>query len=87
MTTPNQRLERPEMNVEKTIEVAGHSETLVRRLVTAGVHSEEIHKTIKRNTDHLGLILKKQPIIDSNSPSLDEFREAITLGEAFISAE
>ena len=87
MTTPNQRLERPEMNVEKTIEVAGHSETLVRRLVTAGVHSEEIHETIKRNTDHLGLILKKQPIIDSNSPNLDGFREAITLGEAFISAE
>lgn len=87
MTTPNQRLERPEMNVEKTIEVAGHSETLVRRLVTAGVHSEEIHKTIKRNTDHLGIILKKQPIIDSNSPSLDGLREAIALGEAFISAE
>jgi hypothetical protein len=79
--------EHSEMDVEKTIESAGHSEDLVLRLVAEGVHSEEIHNTIKRNTDHLGIILGKQPVIDSNSPRLDGFRDAITLGETFISAE
>ena len=78
---------RPEMDVNKTIEAAGHSEDLVRRLVTEGNHSEEIHNTIKRNTDHLGIILGKQSVIDSNSPRLDGFEEAISLGEAFIAAE
>ena len=83
MTKPN-REGRPEMDVEKTIEAAGHSEDLVRRLVAEGTHSEEIHNTIKRNTDHLGIILGRQPVIDSNSPRLDGFRDAIALGEAFI---
>jgi len=77
---------RPEMNVEKTIEAAGHSEDLVRRLVAEDNHSEEIHNTIKRNTDHLGIILGRQQVIDSNSPRLDGFREAIALGEAFVAA-
>jgi hypothetical protein len=85
MPTPIENL--PEMDVEKTIEAAGHSEELVRRLITEGVHSEQIHDTIKRNTDHLSIILGKQPVIDSNSPRLDGFREAVTLGEAFISTE
>jgi hypothetical protein len=31
---PTPRENRPEMNVEKTIESAGHSEDLVRRLIT-----------------------------------------------------
>jgi hypothetical protein len=35
----------------------------------------------------LGIIVGKQPVIDSNSPRLDGFRDAITLGETFISAE
>jgi hypothetical protein len=78
---------RPEMDVEKTIEAAGHSEDLVRRLVVEGVHSEQIHDTIKRNTDHLGIILERQPVIDYNSPRLDGFRDAIALGEAFIAVE
>jgi hypothetical protein len=84
---PTLRENSPEMDVQKTIEAAGHSEDLVRRLITEGVHSEQIHDTIKRNTDHLSIILGKQPVIDSNSPRLDGFREAVTLGEAFITTE
>ena len=84
MQRQNNRLE---INVEKTIETAGHSEDLIRRLVAEGVHSEEIHNTIKRNTDHLGIILGKQLVIDSNSPRLDGFGDAIALGEAFIAEE
>lgn len=77
-------LDRPQMDVEATIRAAGDSEDLVRRLVEEGVHSEEIHNTIKRNTDHLSLILSKEEVQASNSPRLAGFQEAVTLGEAFI---
>ncbi len=74
------------VDVEGTIRAAGDSEELVRNLVNAGEHSEEIHKTIGRNTEHLSIILGRQEIIDSQSPRLDGFREAITLGVDFIAA-
>lgn len=74
----------PEIDVEGTIRAAGDSEDLVRALVTAGEHSEEIHNTIKRNTDHLSLILSKDEIKASKSPRLAGFQQAVTLGVAFI---
>lgn len=77
---------KPEFNLERTLESTGHSEDLVRRLVTEGNHSEEIHNAIKRNTDHINIILGKQEVIDSASPRLDGFREAVQLGEAFIAS-
>ena len=74
----------PEIDVEGTIRAAGDSEDLVRRLVVEGEHSEEIHTTIKRNTDHLSLILSKAEIQSSGSPRLVGFQEAVDLGVAFI---
>lgn len=74
----------PEIDVEGTISAAGDSEDLVRALVTAGEHSEEIHNTIKRNTDHLSLILSKDEVKASKSPRLAGFQEAVDLGVAFI---
>lgn len=74
----------PEIDVEGTIRAAGDSEDLVRRLVTEGEHSEEIHGTIKRNTDHLSSILSKEEIQASGSPRLAGFQEAVDLGVAFI---
>ena len=76
----------PQVDVEGTIRAAGDSEDLIRNLVSVGEHSEEIHNTIQRNTEHLSIILGKQEIIDSQSPRLDGFREAITLGADFITA-
>ena len=73
-----------EFNLEKCLESTGHSEDLVRRLVDEGVHSEEIHKTITRNTEHIKIILGKQEVIDSASPRLVAFQEAVDLGEAFL---
>lgn len=78
---------RPEFDLERTLESTGHSEDLIRRLVSEGVHSEEIHDTITRNTEHIKIILGKQEVIDSESPRLVEFQEAVELGEAFVSAE
>ncbi len=74
----------PEIDVEGTIRAAGDSEDLVRRLVAEGEHSEDIHATIKRNTDHLSLILSKEEIQASGSPRLAGFQEAVDLGVAFI---
>jgi predicted transcriptional regulator len=75
---------RPEFNLERTLESTGHSEDLIRRLIAEGVHSEEIHKTITRNTEHIKIILGKQEVIDSASPRLAGFQEAVNIGEAFV---
>lgn len=81
---PELNINLPPMDVEGTIRAAGDSEDLVRRLVTEGEHSEEIHNTIKRNTDHLSLILSKEEVQASNSPRLAGFQQAVDLGVAFI---
>lgn len=74
----------PEIDVEGTIRAAGDSDDLVRALVEAGEHSEEVHNTIERNTAHLRLILSKEEIQASNSPRLVSFAEAIELGTTFV---
>lgn len=86
MPRPN-REGRPEFNLERTLESTGHSEDLIRRLVAEGTHGEEIHNTITRNVEHIKVILGKQEVIDSASPRLVGFGEAVNLGEAFVSAE
>jgi hypothetical protein len=78
------KLTELQIEVESTIRAAGDSEDLVRSLVSSNEHSEEIHNTIKRNIDHLSLILSKEEIKASNSPRLVGFQEAVDLGSAFI---
>lgn len=78
------RLDRTEFNLEQTLESTGHSEDLIRRLVADGVHSEEIHNTIKRNTDHIRVVLGREQVASSKSPRLAGFLGAAELGESFI---
>jgi hypothetical protein len=78
---------RATFNLERTLESTGHSEDLIRRLVTEGTHSEEIHSIITQNTEHIKIILGKQKVIDSESPRLVGFQEAVDLGEAFVAEE
>ena len=80
-----EELNVPRIDVEATIHAARDSEDLLRKLVSEGEHSEEIHNIIKRNTDHLSIILSKEEIQASNSPRLVGFQEAVDLGVAFIS--
>jgi hypothetical protein len=77
-------LNPPEFNLEQTLNSTGHSEDLIRRLVTEGVHSEEIHNTIQRNTGHIRIVLGREQVASSNSLRLADFLEAAELGEAFI---
>jgi len=79
-----EELNVPQIQIERTICAAGDSEDLIRALVTAGEHSEEIHNSIKRNTDHLSLVLTKDEVKASKSPLLAGFQEAVDLGVAFI---
>jgi hypothetical protein len=77
-------LNPPEFNLEQTLNSTGDSEDLIRRLVTEGVHSEEIHNTIQRNTEHIRIVLGREQVASSNSLRLADFLEAAELGEAFI---
>lgn len=78
--------EREELfDVEGTIQSSKDSENLVKNLVSAGEHNDDIHATIKRNIDHLSIILSKKEIQESHSQALVGFQEAIDLGSAFIS--
>ena len=79
-----EELNVPEIDVEGTIRAAGDSEDLVRRLVAEGDHSQDIHDTIKRNTDHLAIVLGKNEVKESNSSRLVGFQEAVDLGIDFI---
>jgi hypothetical protein len=86
MPRPNREELTEEEKVAKHIEAMGHSEQLIRELVAAGQHSDNIHSTIQRNIDHLTLMLSKENIANSGSPLLVNFQEAVTLGQAFIPA-
>lgn len=77
----------PPTDAERTIRSATDSEDLVRRLVSEGAHSTDIHDTIKRNTDHLRIVLERPEVVATNSPKLVDFQDAVDLGEAFITEQ
>jgi len=79
--------EETDFNLDQCLNSTGHSEDLVRRLVSENVHTEEIHETITSNTKHMKIILAKQQVIDSGSPRIADFQEAVQLGEAFVQVE
>lgn len=72
-------------NIERIIISATDSENLVKKLVSNGTYSQDIYNVIKRNIDHLNIILNREEIKKTNSPKLYDFQEAITLGRDFIS--
>jgi hypothetical protein len=67
----------------KHLGAMGHSVDLILRLVAKDVHSDEIHTAIKRNTDHLAIMLSKD-IIKNSGADLTSFQEAVSDGKAFI---
>lgn len=76
--------QKPEFNLNQVLESTGHSEDLIRRLVSEGVHSEESHNTISKNVEHIKIVLRREKVASSGSPRLADFQEAVDLGEAFI---
>lgn len=80
-------MKEPKYDLESTLDSTGHSEQLIRKLVSEGEHSEDIHEIITRNVDHIKIVLEKPYVINSESPRLPEFQEAVELGETFVAAE
>ena len=72
-----------EHNTEQDIKAMYDSVSLIYSLVDAGVHSDEIHDTITRNTSHLQLMLKKDHIKNS-SHNLLPFSSAVEAGNDFL---
>ena len=83
MPTRRREPPTPEQKLSKHIMAMVHSEQLIRELVAAGVHSEDIHTKIKSNVDHLNIMFAIDIIANSDS-DLTSFQEAVALGEAFI---
>jgi len=83
MNTIHYILETPEIRLQRDISAMHDSVNLINELITNNQHSDEIHDTIKRNVDHLGVMLIRQNIIDNNTVTTD-FDAAITNGNLFI---
>lgn len=86
MPRPQREELTEEQKVARHIEAMGHSEQLIRELVTAGNHSEDIHAVISRNVDHLNIMFSRE-IISNSGSDLTSFQEAVSLGQAFIAAQ
>ena len=77
-------LQAPEFNLEKTLQSTLDSENLIRSLIDSGEHNEIVHDTIRRNVEHIKIILGREQVATSASQLLVGFQEAVTLGETFI---
>jgi hypothetical protein len=75
--------ETPEIHLENDLNAMSDSVNLINELIANNEHSDEIHDTIKRNTEHLSIMLTRQNIIDNNTVTTD-FDAAITNGNLFI---
>jgi hypothetical protein len=75
--------ETPEMRLHNDISAMYDSVNLINELIATNEHSDKLHDTIKRNVDHLSIMLTRQNIIDNNTGTTD-FNTAITNGNLFI---
>ena len=75
--------ETPEIRLQNDLSAMSDSVNLINELILNDEHSDEIHDTIKRNVEHLGIMLTRQNIIDNNTVTTD-YDDAITNGNLFI---
>lgn len=81
-------LDEPEFTpaqIAQDISASYDSATLIARLVTENVHSEENHNTVIRNINHLKSCLTLPRIIDNASDSdKAAFANLVSVGENWI---
>lgn len=75
--------ETPEIRLQNDLSAMSDSVNLINELISNNEHSDEIHDTIKRNIEHLSIMLTRQNIIDNNTVTTD-YDAAITNGNLFI---
>ena len=75
--------ETPEIRLQNDLSAMSDSVNLINELIANTEHSDEIHDTIKRNVEHLSIMLTRQNIIYNNTVTTD-YDAAITNGNLFI---
>jgi hypothetical protein len=71
--------------IAQDISASYDSATLIARLVTENVHSDENHNTVIRNINHLKSCLTLRRIIDNASNSdMTAFADVVERGENWI---
>ncbi len=83
MNTIHSISETPEIRLQNDLSAMSDSVNLINELIANNEHSDEIHYTIKRNVEHLSIMLTRQNIIDNNTVTTD-FDSSITNGNLFI---
>lgn len=83
MTTYHHTTETPEIRLQNDLSAMSDSVNLINELIANNQHYDEIHDTIKRNIEHLSIMLTRQNIIDNNTVTTD-YDTAITNGNLFI---
>lgn len=72
----------PEQMAEKDLRAAMDSVNLINNLIEEGSHSQEIDNNVRRNYQHLELVLQREHIITDTSDK-SALTNAITAGKAF----
>lgn len=72
----------PEQMAENDLRAAADSVTLINRLVEAAEHSEEIDAAVRRNYQHLEIVMEREHIIADTSDK-SSITNAIAAGKAF----
>lgn len=79
---PSQRLRTPEINLERTISAMRDSVWVVNTESEKELSSQTVN-TVKRNVQHLELMMSKEEISNSGQ-DLSDVTAAIAAGNAFV---
>lgn len=72
-----------EQKTERQISAMRDSLNLINELIGKGAHSKDVNDTIKRNYEHLEIMLGQDQIKNSGT-DLTEFTEVVEAGKAFV---
>jgi hypothetical protein len=72
-----------EQKVERQISAMRDSLNLIHEVIGKGAHDKEAHDTIRRNYEHLEIMLGQEQIQGSGA-DLTEFTEVVEAGKAFV---
>jgi hypothetical protein len=72
----------PQQMAENDLRAARDSVSLINELIAKNEHSEDIDNTVRRNYQHLEIVMQREHIVADTSDKSD-LTNAITAGKAF----
>lgn len=72
-----------EQKAERQVSAMRDSLNLINEIIAKGDHGKEAHDTIKRNYEHLEIMLGQEHI-QAHGGDLAEFTEVVEAGKAFV---